>query len=86
MFSGTATTTTPPTQQGEDDEYQGNAETIARAVGPGASVTITTNISTLLGNGEAAGDGKLLDTLRTIAEEPRGGTPEDRATRSAPPT
>jgi flagellar hook-associated protein 3 FlgL len=72
VFSGTATTTAPY-QQGENDEYKGNEETIARAIGPGASVTISTNISTLLGNGEASGDGKLLDTLRTIAGDLRAG-------------
>ncbi len=77
VFSGTATTTAPY-EQGPSDEYKGNAETVARAVGPGASVTVTTNISTLLGNGEAANDGKLLDTLRTIAQHLRGGTAEDR--------
>jgi flagellar hook-associated protein 3 FlgL len=75
VFSGTATTTAPY-EQGANDEYHGNAETISRAVGPGASVTITTNISTLLGEGGE--DGKLLDTLRTIAEDMRGGTPEDK--------
>ena len=48
-------------------------------------MTITTNISTLLGNGEASGDGKLLDTLRTIAKDMRGGTAEDQA-HSARPT
>jgi len=78
VFSGTLTTTAPY-QQGANDEYQGNAETVSRAVGPGASVTISTNISTLLGNGEASGDGKLLDTLRTIAVDLRGGTAEDVA-------
>jgi flagellar hook-associated protein 3 FlgL len=72
VFSGTATTT-PPYQQGASDEYKGNGETVARAVGPGASVTISTDISTLLGNGEAAGDSKLLDTLRTIAGDLRAG-------------
>jgi flagellar hook-associated protein 3 FlgL len=76
IFAGTATTE-PPYEQGENDKYKGNAETIARSVGPGASVTISTNVSTLLGNGEAAEDGKLLDTLRTIAKHLRGGTPED---------
>jgi flagellar hook-associated protein 3 FlgL len=75
VFSGTATTTAPY-EQGANDEYKGNAETVSRAVGPGASVTITTNISTLLGEGGE--DGKLLDTLRTIAENMRGGTAEDR--------
>jgi flagellar hook-associated protein 3 FlgL len=77
VFSGTATTTAPY-EQGAGDEYQGNAETISRAVGPDASVTISTNISTLLGNGEASGDGKLLDTLRTIVGDLRSGTPEGR--------
>jgi flagellar hook-associated protein 3 FlgL len=77
IFSGTATTA-PPYEQGASDEYKGNEETVSRAVGPGASVTITTNISTLLGNGEAAGDGKLLDTLRTIAKNLRAGTAEGR--------
>jgi len=77
LFAGTLTTTAPY-MQGANDEYQGNAETVARAVGPGASVTISTNISTLLGNGLASGDGKLLDTLRTIAQHLRGGTEEDR--------
>lgn len=77
VFSGTATTTAPY-EQGKSDEYKGNAETVSRAVGPGASVTITTNISTLLGNGEEAKDGKLIDTLRTIAKNLRAGTPEAR--------
>jgi flagellar hook-associated protein 3 FlgL len=76
IFAGTATTE-PPYEQGENDEYKGNAETISRAVGPSASITISTDISTLLGNGEGSADGKLLDTLRTIAKDLRGGTPED---------
>ncbi len=33
----------------------------------------------LLGNGKSAADGKLLDTLQTISEHLRGGTPEDIA-------
>jgi flagellar hook-associated protein 3 FlgL len=74
IFSGTAATT-PPYEQGAGDEYQGNAETVSRAVGPGASVVISTNISTLLGNGKEAEDGKLLDTLRTIAANLRSGVP-----------
>lgn len=78
VFSGTATTTAPYAQGPGEDEYKGNAENITRAVGPAASVAITTNISTLLGNGEAAEDGKLLDTLRTIAKHMREGTTEAR--------
>jgi flagellar hook-associated protein 3 FlgL len=76
VFSGTDTLTAPY-QQGESDEYQGNAEAISRAVGPGATVTISTNLSSVLGNGAKAEDGKLLDTLRTIATNLRGGTAED---------
>ena len=78
VFSGTETATAPY-EQGTNDEYKGNEGTISRAIGPGASVTITTNISTLLGNGEGAEDEKLLDTLRTIAGDLRGGTAEDKA-------
>jgi flagellar hook-associated protein 3 FlgL len=77
LFAGTATTTAPY-EQGPNDEYQGNAETISRAVGPSATVVVSTNISTLLGNGAGAKDGKLLDTLRTIAQHLRGGTAEDK--------
>jgi flagellar hook-associated protein 3 FlgL len=76
VFSGTATSTAPY-QQGETDTYAGNSETIARAVGPGASVTISSNISSLLGNGASSGDGKLLDVLRTISQHLSGGTTED---------
>ncbi len=78
VFSGTAATTAPY-EQGANDEFKGNTESVSRVVGPGASVTVTTNISSLLGNGEAAEDGKLLDTLRTIAKNMRGGTAEDQA-------
>jgi flagellar hook-associated protein 3 FlgL len=77
VFSGTATTTSPY-QQGANDEYHGNNETVSRAIGPGATVTVSSPISTLLGNGEASGDGKLLDTLRTIVKNLKGGTAADR--------
>jgi flagellar hook-associated protein 3 FlgL len=76
IFSGTLTNT-PPYKAGAQDEYQGNAATITRSIGPGASVVVNTNISSVLGNGQESGDGKLLDTLRTITEHLRGATPED---------
>lgn len=78
LFSGTETTTAPY-QSGANDEYQGNTGVVSRAIGPAAVVAVSTNLSSVLGNGQASGDGKLLDTLRTIAEHLRGGTPEDRA-------
>jgi flagellar hook-associated protein 3 FlgL len=77
VFSGTLTTTAPY-EQGANDEYKGSAGAITRVIGPGASVTINTNISTLLGNGQGAGDGKLLDAMRTIAQHLRAGTSEGR--------
>jgi len=75
IFSGTATDT-PPYAQGEQDAYAGNEGTVARAYAPGASVSVTTNIAGLFGEGKTAADGKLLDTLRTIAENLSSGTPE----------
>jgi flagellar hook-associated protein 3 FlgL len=74
VFSGTLTTT-PPYKQGAEDEYAGNAATIARALGPGSTVNVAVNLSTVLGNGQGAADGKLLDTLRTIAQNLREGNP-----------
>lgn len=76
VFSGTATNV-PPYASGENNEYQGNHETITRAIGPGSLVSVSTDISTLLGNGATAKDGKLLDTLSTIAAHMRSGSPEE---------
>jgi flagellar hook-associated protein 3 FlgL len=78
VFSGTATTTAPY-KPGEEDEYQGGSGAITRTIGPSASVTVNTPISSLLGNGKGAADGKLLDVLRTITEHLKGGTAEDVA-------
>jgi flagellar hook-associated protein 3 FlgL len=77
VFAGTKTST-PPYKQGSEDEYQGDSGKIARSVGPGVSITVNTDISSLLGEGKASGDGKLLDTLRTISEHLTGGTAEDK--------
>ncbi len=78
VFAGTLTTTAPY-KQGAEDEFQGNNEAVSRAVSPGTSVTVSTDISSLLGNGAGSGDGKLLETLRTISEHLLSGTPEGRA-------
>ncbi len=74
VFSGTLTST-PPYKQGPEDAYAGNAAPIARALGPGATVNVAVNLSSALGSGPGAADGKLLDTLRTIALNLREGTP-----------
>ncbi len=77
VFSGSQTSTAPY-QQGANDTYAANNGTVARSIGPGASVTVSSDISSLLGNGTAAKDGKLLDTLRTISQHLLAGTPEAR--------
>ncbi len=74
VFSGTLTGT-PPYQQGPEDKYAGNAATISRALAPGSTVNVAVNLSSALGSGQSAADGKLLDTLRTIAQNLREGTP-----------
>ncbi len=74
VFSGTLTST-PPYEQGAGDEYHGNAAPLARALGPGSTVNVAVNLSSALGSGSGAADGKLLDTLRTIAAHLREGTP-----------
>jgi flagellar hook-associated protein 3 FlgL len=76
IFSGTATGTAPY-EPGANDAYQGNTGTVTRAIAPGSTVNIATDLSSLLGNGSEASDGKLLDVLRTISKNLRGGTPTD---------
>jgi flagellar hook-associated protein 3 FlgL len=78
LFAGTATTTVPY-QTGLADEYKGNGEAVARAVGPGINVTVSTSVASVLGNGQASKDGKLLDVLRTISQHLTEATPESKA-------
>ena len=75
LFSGTATTTLPYAPG--SDVYAGNAGVVAREVGPGVSVQVNVNAGDLLGSGQGAADGKILDTLRDIAGHLRGGTAAD---------
>ena len=74
VFSGTLTSTAPY-EQGPGDEYHGNAAPLARALGPGSTVNVAVNLASALGSGAGAADGKLLDTLRTVAAHLREGTP-----------
>ncbi len=76
VFSGTKTTTAPYSP-GASDEYHGDEGTVTRAIAPGVAVSVSTDISSLLGNGAGSGDGKLLETLRTIGEHLQVGSPED---------
>lgn len=79
VFSGTATQTPPytdnPTPPATADTYQGNTATIARSIGPGVSVPITTDVSSLLGSGGS--DGKLIATLNAIKAHLTSGTSTD---------
>jgi flagellar hook-associated protein 3 FlgL len=72
IFSGTSTGTAPY-QTGSTDTYQGGTGSVNRLIGPSTTLSVSTNISTLLGNGQASGDGGLLDTLRTIASDMQSG-------------
>jgi flagellar hook-associated protein 3 FlgL len=76
IFSGTATSTAPYAAA-TGDVYQGNGAAVSRQIGPGTSLQVNVDLSTLLGNGQASGDGGLLDTLRTVAADLNGGTPAD---------
>lgn len=78
VFAGTATDALPY-QQGGGDAYAGDANPIAREIGPGVSVELNVLGSDILGNGQAPGDDKLLDVLRDIAGHLRGNTPADIA-------
>ena len=72
LFSGTATSTAPY-QTGSSDTYGGNNSAVNRLIGPGTTIQVNADISQLLGNGQAAGDGKVLNTLRNIASDITAG-------------
>jgi flagellar hook-associated protein 3 FlgL len=76
VFAGTATETRPYAL-GPVDSYAGDAGTVARVIGAGVAVTVNVNARDLLGDGQAAADDKLLDVMRDIADNLRGGTAAD---------
>lgn len=76
VFSGTATTTAPY-QSGATDTYGGDAGTITREIGPNVTLPLNIDIHQLLGDGQAAADDKLLNTLRDISANLKGGTAAD---------
>jgi flagellar hook-associated protein 3 FlgL len=65
----------PPYQSGATDAYSGDTGTVIRTIGPNQPVQINVTGDTILGG--TAGDGKLLDTLRTAIANLNGGTPAD---------
>ena len=76
VFAGTATSTRPY-QIGGADTYNGNTATVSREIGPGTTITVNSDVSSVLGNGQAAADNGLLNTLRDISQHLRGGTAAD---------
>jgi len=74
VFAGTATETRPY-DLGPSDAYNGNTDAVVREIGPGVAVRVNVVGSDLLGQGQAAGDDKLLHVLRDIVDHLRGGTP-----------
>lgn len=78
IFSGTETETRPY-ELGASDAYAGNEGSIKRVIGTGVELPINVNIKELLGEGNGAGDNKLLDVMRDIAADLRGGGSEENA-------
>ncbi len=79
VFAGTATNTSPYTVNGTD-AYAGDSGTVAREIGPGVSVQVNVLGSDVLGQGQAAGDGKLLNVLRDISQHLKSNTVADANT------
>jgi len=76
VFSGSATTTAPYSAA-TGDAYQGNTSAVTREVGPGSTVPVNVDLSSLLGSGSSGpggSDGKLLDTLNTISADLSSGS------------
>jgi flagellar hook-associated protein 3 FlgL len=80
IFSGTATGTAPYLS-GANDTFQGNAGAITRQIGPGTSMNVNSNVSSVLGSG--GGDGKLLDVLGSINADLTSGSPTALASLGA---
>ena len=72
IFSGTASNTQPYSNS-TGDTYQGNTAAVTRQIGPGSTLQVNVDISSVLGSGSSANDGKLLDTLRSISADLRSG-------------
>ena len=79
VFSGTATSTRPY-EQGADDSYHGDdggldpaIPGIVRELGPGVTLTLNSVGKDILGEGQSAGDDKVLDVLRDAIDHLQAG-------------
>jgi flagellar hook-associated protein 3 FlgL len=80
LFAGGETKTRPYEPGAADDSYHGDGggvdagvPGIVREIGPGVTMTINVIVRDLLGNGQAAGDDGVLDTLRDAVDHLRAG-------------
>lgn len=91
IFSGTKSDV-PPYATATGDAYQGDAGVVVREAGAGVTLQLNPQIApigggstvpltaqSVLGGGSAAGDGRVLDALQTMAAHLRGGTAADIA-------
>lgn len=76
VFSGTATDVRPYNVNGAD-AYAGDSGTVAREIGPGVSVQVNVLGVDVLGQGQPAADGKLLNVLRDLSDHLKSGTAAD---------
>jgi flagellar hook-associated protein 3 FlgL len=84
VFSGTNTDIRPYDVAATSDAYSGDTGVVAREIGPGVSVPVNVLGIDLLGQGQLAADGKLLNVLRDLSDHLKSGTVVDMNTlRSA---
>jgi flagellar hook-associated protein 3 FlgL len=84
VFSGTNTDIRPYDVAAASDAYSGDTGVVAREIGPGVSVPVNVLGVDLLGQGQLAADGKLLNVLRDLSDHLKSGTVVDMNTlRSA---
>jgi flagellar hook-associated protein 3 FlgL len=79
VFAGTDTNVKPYTTGGGDGYNPATIPPapVAREIGPGVSVQVNVDGLALLGQGQGANDGLILDNLRDIAQHLRSGTVTD---------
>jgi flagellar hook-associated protein 3 FlgL len=80
VFSGTNTDIAPYDPTTASDAYSGNSGVVAREIGQGVSVPLNVLGSDILGQGQPAADGKLLNVLRDISDHLKSGTVTDMNT------
>lgn len=89
IFSGTKSDV-PPYSAATGDTYQGDSGALLRDGGAGVvlqtnpafvpaggGATVALTGASILGNGSASGDGRVLDALTQLSAHLRGGTPTD---------